>query len=399
MDDQTILSNNRPLLICFSHLRWRFVYQRPQHLMSRAAADWSVIFFEEPTIDLCAIAPRADITRCSSGVIVVVPILPPGTSKRDSIAAQEAVLDSLLAQHPGSLRVFWYYTPQALEFSHEHKSELCVYDCMDELSAFKGASRQLGGLEKILFKRVDLVFTGGRSLYEAKRNSHANVHLFPSSVDKEHFSIARQLTGNDPTPNIPHPRIGFFGVIDERFDIDLLARLAEDHPEWNFVLLGPVVKIDPADLPLRANIHWAGFCDYADLPNHLAHWDVGLMPFALNESTQYISPTKTPEFLAAGVRVVSTPVRDVVRDWGDHGLVEIARDAPEFANKISAILKRSKDEWLAAVDHRLAHQSWSDTWQRMSQLMRRELTWKRNGRELAPGLHCYASNAVEVGNV
>jgi UDP-galactopyranose mutase len=259
----------------------------------------------------------------------------------------------------------------ALAFSRGFDSDLVVYDNMDELSAFRGASPELLSLERELFARADIVFTGGASLYEAKRARHRNVHLFPSSIDFEHFARARRFEGAEPDDQaaVPRPRLGFFGVIDERMDVDLVRDVAALKPDWHLMMIGPVVKIDPAILPRRDNIHWLGGKGYQELPRYLAGWDVGLMPFALNESTRFISPTKTPEYLAAGVPVVSTPITDVVRAYGDRGLVEIARDPAETARKAEALLARPKGAWLAQVDRHLAADSWDKTWAAMHRLM------------------------------
>jgi glycosyltransferase involved in cell wall biosynthesis len=272
---------------------------------------------------------------------------------------------------------------------------------MDELSAFKGASPELAACERRLFAVADLVFTGGRALYEAKRSRHPSVHLFPSSVDKKHFSKARSGNLTDPPEQsvIDHPRIGFFGVIDERFDVELVANLADVRPDWQFILVGPVVKIDEETLPRRRNLHWLGCREYAELPQYLAHWDAGFMPFAMNAATRFISPTKTPEFLAAGLPVVSTPVRDVVRDWGDDGLVEIATNAVDFSERLSFVLDRPRHEWLTAVDHRLARLSWNDTWRRMAILMYQELNWRLRWQEISPRLEEGEFTGAEADNV
>jgi glycosyltransferase involved in cell wall biosynthesis len=225
----------------------------------------------------------------------------------------------------------WYYTPMALPFTEHLSPELVIYDCMDELSAFKFAPPQLTILEKELFKKADIVFTGGHSIYESKKNNHHNIFPFPSSIDKHHFGAAR-IQKNDPADqeSIPHPRFGFFGVVDERFDIELLDQVAKAKPEWHFVILGPVVKIDPASLPHYDNIHYLGGKKYEELPAYIAGWDIATIPFAMNDSTKFISPTKTPEYLAAGKPVISTPIKDVVSPYGDNKLVHIVSNAKEF---------------------------------------------------------------------
>jgi glycosyltransferase involved in cell wall biosynthesis len=266
---------------------------------------------------------------------------------------------------------------------------------MDELSLFRGASQELLDLEAALFERADLVFTGGMSLYEAKRNRHRSVHCFPSSIEFDHFAKARALT-DEPKDQagIAGPRLGFFGVIDERMDVELLGQVAELRPEWQFVMIGPVVKIDPASLPRRDNIHWLGPKSYKELPAYLAGWDVGFMNFALNEATRFISPTKTPEFLAAGVPVVSTPITDVVRPYGEKGLVEIAKTPLEVVRKVEAMLARPKEAWLQKVDRHLAAGSWDKTWAAMHRLMT-EATGDGAADRTAPALPVYATTPAE----
>jgi glycosyltransferase involved in cell wall biosynthesis len=383
-----------PLLVCFSHLRWDFVWQRPQHLLSRAARQYRVLFIEEPMFKPAA-TPHMDISHRPGGITVAVPILPEGMSPADVIGAQRRLVSRLLEREPESGRVFWYYTPMALAFSSHLDSDLCIYDNMDELSAFRGASPELLALEQDLFARADLVFTGGMSLYEAKRGRHPSVHGFPSSIEFDHFSKARSVSGPEPEDQrgIPHPRLGFFGVIDERMDIDLVGQVAELRPDWHFVMIGPVVKIDPASLPRRDNIHWIGGKTYNDLPRYLSGWDVGFMPFAINEATRFISPTKTPEFLAAGVPVVSTPITDVVRPYGEKGLVEIAKTALEVVRKTEHLLARPKGPWLQKVDRHLAAGSWDKTWAAMHRLMSR--TIEEPAATRSPTLPTYATTPAE----
>ncbi len=359
----------RTTLLCLSHLRWEFVYQRPQHLMTRAAETHDVLFFEEPIFEAGG-SPRLVVTRHPSNVTVAVPVLRAGCSPVEWARSQRRLLDGLLAAIAPDRLLAWYYTPFALTFSRHLAPDLCVYDNMDELAAFLGAPPELAELERELFLKADIVFTGGQSLYDAKRRRHHDVHLFPSSIDASHFGQARLSLPEPPDQSaIARPRLGFFGVIDERMDLDLVATLADLKPEWQLVMIGPVVKIDPATLPRRPNLHWIGPKDYRELPAYLAGWDIGIMPFALNDATRFISPTKTPEFLAAGVPVISTPITDVVRSYGEHGLVEIAGDAASFLASAAALMQRPKDRWLARVDSRLATMSWDKTWSEMSELL------------------------------
>lgn len=368
-------------LVCFSHLRWDFVYQRPQHLLTRCAKDRRVFFVEEPIFGNGSM--RLDTRETDSGVHVVVPHLPDGLRSEIAInAVMREMTRQLFIEHDIDKYIFWYYTPMALTFTDHFNPVASVYDCMDELSAFKGAHSAISVLEKQLFRHVDLVFTGGQSLYEAKCGQHPAVHAFPSSIDASHFRKARTVT-DDPEDQaqIPHPRLGFFGVIDERFDIELLDQVAAKRPDWNFVVIGPVVKIDPATLPKHPNIHYLGAKKYHQLPQYLAGWDVALLLFARNESTRFISPTKTPEYLAAGKPVISTSIRDVVRPYGELKLVEITDSPDEFIRAAEKILStKAQAEWLNRVDAFLENISWDKTWAQMSNLIEKVIQKKRPAR-------------------
>ena len=357
-------ASDSTVILCLSHLRWNFVFQRPQHLLTRAARTSTVLYFEEPLYEnVTRPVLRATDT---DGLRVLTPVLPQGTTPSQATAMLRALLNNALASVSYDRLVLWYYTPMALPFSDHVDYDVCVYDCMDELSAFKNAPRELVQMERLLMQRADIVFTGGQSIYEAKRRLHKSIHAFPSSIDVAHFHKARRPT-SDPADqaSIPHPRVGFAGVIDERLDVKMVAEAAAKMPDVHFVMIGPVVKIDPADLPRLPNIHWLGGKSYAELPTYMANWDMGWMPFALNEATRYISPTKTPEFLAAGLPVVSTAIVDVVRSYGAQGLVQIA-DGEDIEDKIRESLGNPKDLLRKSVDSYLATMSWDQTWAAMS---------------------------------
>jgi UDP-galactopyranose mutase len=354
----------KPDLICLSHLRWNFVFQRPQHLLTRCAGERRVFYIEEP---LPAIDGRARLEiQKTGGVQVVVPHVPEGVPA----SVTRGLVDRLLSEQRIEQYVLWYYTPMALAFTDHLAPEAIVYDCMDELSAFADAPAELKTREAQLLQRADLVFTGGQSLYEAKRHAHPCVHPFPSSVDVDHFARARRVTVDPPDQfQIPAPRLGFFGVVDERMDLDLLAGIAAARPAWQLVILGPVVKIDPALLPRLPNIHYLGSKSYTELPEYIAGWDVALLPFARNEATRYISPTKTPEYLAAGKPVVSTSIADVVRPYGQQGLVRIADTVDSFVSACEEALRKDAAVRMREADAFLRHTSWDGTWTRMRQLM------------------------------
>jgi len=351
------------LLACFSHLPWDLVFQRPHHLLTRAAQDRTILYFEEP-VEADLAEPQIDRKYVEAGVQVATPIVPRGMGEWAS-RVHHLVLDEI-ARHRADELVAWYYTPMALEYTYELAADVVVYDCMDELSAFQNPPPGLIEREDRLFELADVVFTGGHSLYTAKRHRHPRVYAFPSSIDVTHFAVDhRRLPDPADQVTIPHPRIGFFGVIDERMDLALVAQAAAECPDIHFVMLGPVVKIDPGSLPQAANLHWLGPKAYADLPAYLNHWDAGWMPFALNESTRFISPTKTPEFLAAGLPVTSTAVADVVRGYGSKGLVAIA-DARNIADQLRANLAPHQADWHRRVNAQLSETSWDRTWAEMA---------------------------------
>jgi UDP-galactopyranose mutase len=371
-------------------LRWNFVFQRPQHLLSRCAREHDVVFFEEPVFD--ASEPELAVSTSDQGVRLAVPHLAPGTPAEIAEAEQRKMIERIVQRElKGARPVLWYYTPMPIAFTDRVRPRAVVYDCMDELSLFKGAPAVLKEREKLLLADADVVFTGGHSLYEHKRahSQHRNIHPFPSSVDVPHFARAREEMPEPPDQaGIPTPRIGFFGVIDERMDIELLGELAEMRPDLQLVLIGPVVKIDPADLPRQPNIHYLGGKSYGELPEYLAGWDVAILPFARNDSTRFISPTKTPEYLAAGKPVVSTSIRDVVQPYGRDGLAWIADTAGEFSAAIDEALASDRSARLAHTDAFLSSLSWDRTWADMWSHVTRAIQTRASLR--SPGLHTTA---------
>jgi UDP-galactopyranose mutase len=348
-------------IIVFSHLRWDFVYQRPQHLLSRLAAHYPIVFVEEPAHHesktfFKTYSPGPNILVCQPNT----PVNMPGFHD-DHLPHLQKLLRQLVRDYDD--HIAWFYTPMALPLLQELQPRLVVYDCMDELASFKNAPKQLLQRESALLKVADIVFTGGQSLYRSKRDRHPNVHCFPSSVDVSHFVQALERSNSHPAhKDIPGPRLGFYGVIDERFDAALIEKLADAHPSWQIVLVGPVIKIDPASLPQRANIHYLGQQPYESLPHFLAGWEVCLLPFALNDSTRFISPTKTLEYMAAELPIVSTPVADVAEAYSD--IVAIAADAPSFIAACEAALLATPQQRAKKVQGMrrvLASTSWDTT--------------------------------------
>jgi Glycosyl transferases group 1 len=364
----------RPILIVLSHLRWDFVMQRPHHVLNRAAADFDIWFMEEPVIE-GSIAMVREMSR-GAGITVVQPVVPAGTSAADALAHQGEIAARLVAKAGSAPVCLWYYAPMARAFGQHLSADLVIYDKMTEPAAFAFAPPDLAGHDAALLREADVVFTGGASLQIAASLHRSDAHCFPSSIDAVHFGQARDAGLADPESQrmIAHPRLGYFGVIDERMDLALIAEVAALRPDWQFVMIGPTARIDPDSLPKVSNIHWLGARPYASLPHYMAHWDLAWMPFARNEATRHISPTKTPEFLAAGLPVISTPIADVISSYGRLGLVEIAIDAPDVVACAKQILENAADpvqhrRRLAAVDAQLAGDSWDATWAAMRGLI------------------------------
>jgi UDP-galactopyranose mutase len=364
-------------IVVFSHLRWNFVYQRPQHLLSRLAARHPVFFVEEPDPDLAG-EPRWERSRGDQNLTVYRPrtrSVAPGfhAEQLDELAALMPELQSDVGS--GTL-VAWLYTPLALPLAEQLEPAALIYDCMDELSLFAGAPPELLEREAALLERADLVFTGGPSLFQAKRHRHPDVHCFPSSVDAGHFGRARPrhprgTRTEDPADqaDLSRPRLGYYGVIDERLDLRLLEAMADAHPEWQIVLVGPVAKIDPATLPRRSNVHLLGQRSYEELPGYLAGWDVCLLPFALNDATRFISPTKTLEYMAAERPIVSTPITDVACPYGE---IVYLGEGPGFIAACEAALTESDVERtrrIAGMRAVLAQTSWDCTVRAMERLV------------------------------
>jgi glycosyltransferase involved in cell wall biosynthesis len=378
-----MLIKNTPAmqLVCFSHLPWKFVYQRPQHILSRFTKKYTVYYVEEFVYSNEVEEDGYTSTITTENVTVVVPHLSNKVQgAQNETKRKELVVKNLFKANSIQSYVFWYYTPMALAYTAVFNPLSTVYDCMDELSAFKFAPPELKMYEQELFKKANVVFTGGNNLYEAKKKQHGNIYAFPSSIDKAHFKAARHNKKEMPDQSaIPHPRLGFYGVIDERFDIDLIKQAADAQPNWHFVLIGPVVKIDPATLPQNKNIHYLGAKTYDELPAYLSGWDIALIPFAINESTRYISPTKTPEYLAGGKPVISTAITDVINPYQELGLVHIVHNAKELVQVATSELNTTdKRGWLTQVDDYLSNISWDATWEKMDILMQNEINKNQN---------------------
>lgn len=369
-------------LVCMSHLRWDFVWQRPQHLLTRFAQDYAVYFVEEPIATPEQDEPTLEVVPAQNAEnVTIIRLRQPaesaywiGHGTGEIQTTYERLLREFFAQQTIYPSVLWLYTPMAARFVEALPHDLLIFDAMDQLSAFLGAPPELIAQEQALLPRADLVFTGGVSLYEAKKPFNARTHCFPSGVDIAHYAQAEHksnVSRPDELAALEGPVLGFFGVIDERIDLALLDEVAQAHPDWNIVMIGPVVKIDPARLPRHANMHYLGGRTYKELPRYLAYFDVALLPFALNESTRYISPTKTLEYMAAHKPIVSTPIHDVIALYGE--VVAVAETPRAFIAHIEQALNRNARDCRAAEERLLAAHTWDHIAAEMKALVKAEL--------------------------
>jgi glycosyltransferase involved in cell wall biosynthesis len=355
-------------IVAHSHLRWDFVWQRPQQIFSRLADRHHVLFVEEPVHEPGEAHLR--IVEIQPNLVRAIPVLPAGGSVDEHCALLAPLLQRAMRMHPllaGRFEtlVQWFYSPMCAPGMLGRLDEIAVvYDCMDELANFRFAPGDIGQRERFLLGRADVVFTGGLSLYEAKSRHHANVHMFGCGVDVEHFGGARDPQRPVPAPvaDLPRPVLGYFGVIDERLDYDLIEQLAATFEGGSIVMAGPLAKVEASQLPCRPNIHWLGQQPYSGLPALVKGFDVCLMPFALNDATRYINPTKTLEYLAAGKPVVSTPIADVLRNFGE--VVRVARSHEEFATHVRQALTPDPQRVSAGLERANAA-TWDSTVARM----------------------------------
>jgi len=349
-------------IVVHCHLRWDFVWQRPQQIFSRLAAAHRVLFLEEPCYEPGG--PTLRLSEPQPGIVRVVPILPERQAVDDECALVLPLVRAALERHPLLAGEFdspvqWFYSPMSAPDYIGQLGERCVvYDCMDELANFRFAPPDIQERESFLLRHADVVFTGGQQLYQAKSRRHGNVHFYGCGVDAVHFAKARGE--GTPVPpavaRLPRPVLGYFGVIDERLDYALLARLAEAFPRASIAMVGPLAKVDPAELPRAPNVHWLGQQAYADLPGIVKGFDVCLMPFALNEATRYINPTKTLEYMAAGKPVVSTAVPDVARQFSS--VVDVAQSPEEFVRAVARSLAAPRGEVIARGIEQAGRSTW-----------------------------------------
>ncbi len=380
-------------IVVFSHLRWGFVWQRPQQFLSRFAKKHPVLFLEEPVFDKAEGAePELMFHQVMPNVTVACPHCPASWAKSEELPARlrewaKDAIESLNDDGTFDKPLLWYYSPMDAAWSLGYfESRGIVYDSMDELSQFTGAPKTLVDNERRLMEYADIVFTGGYELWTKKKQLHDNAHFFGCGVEYSHFSRA-----NDPNTSVPpdidfmqRPILGWFGVVDERVDYAMVGEMAKMRPSWSFAMVGPVVKVDPNLLPFAPNLYWLGARDYQVLPNYCRAFDVNMMCFALNAATEYINPTKALEYLATGKPVISTPVKDVVRQYSD--LVEIARTPEEFIAAAQRAIENPDAARIQRGAEKALQCSWESTVSTMQGLIKDAISKRdrRSRRKIVP---------------
>jgi glycosyltransferase involved in cell wall biosynthesis len=363
---------NYPIIV-HSHLKWDWVWQRPQQFLSRFAKRHPILFVEEPVGKEGVSAPRAVLRELPGvpNIVVVQTEFPPEMlGDREQLDAEQFRLVNSVLSGPLGRRfdrpVQWFYDPMAVTaFAQQMNERAIVYDCMDQLSQFRGAPAELVKRERELLALADVVFAGGPRIHEAKREANRNCYCYGCGVDVEHFSKARSAETVIPTDvaQLGGPKLGFFGVVDERMDYDLVAAVADAHPEWQVVIIGPATKVDPAHFPQRANLHWLGGRDYGQLPAYVKSFDVCLMPFAINEATEFINPTKALEYMATGTPIVSTAIRDVVLQFSD--VVDVAGSHAEFIAACERAVAAPREQVITKGQLLARRNSWESIVKRM----------------------------------
>ncbi|HVE49429.1 MAG TPA: glycosyltransferase [Casimicrobiaceae bacterium] len=367
----TTFSASQLPIVCHSHLRWDFVWQRPQQVLARLADRHRVAFVEEPITD--AAATRLEISEPTCNVVRVVPhVRGPGGDVDAQCSQLRPLLQRALREHPLCTGRFgrviqWFYSPMvAPGFLGSFDTATVVYDCMDELSKFRFAPKDLEQREVTLLSAADIVFAGGHRLSTRKSRQHPNVHFYGCGVDVDHYARSRDAATALPADvaALPHPMLGYFGVVDERLDYSLIDELARAFAHGSIVIVGPLAKVDRENLPTHRNLHWLGQRTYQELPAYVKAFDACLMPFALNDATEYINPTKALEYMAAGKPVISTAVPDVIRNFAP--VAQVARSHAEFI-ALAARACAAPDAALLAAGLELAREA---TWESVVAAMR-----------------------------
>ncbi|HKP92663.1 MAG TPA: glycosyltransferase [Chthoniobacterales bacterium] len=371
-------------IIVHSHLGWDWVWQRPQQFLSRFSKRHPILFIEAPYPSAKASVARATLREISDYPnIIVLQMEMPAARWNDGAwvdKKRRQLVQSVLAGPLGKRfesPVQWFYDPMAVTAFAGHLNERAiVYDCMDELSLFRGSPPELVRRERELLAVADVVFAGGPKIWRAKREFNKNCFSFGCGVDAKHFARARnpELPVPQDIADRPHPVYGYVGVVDERIDYDLLAALA-DHGDGSVVIVGPSTKVDPATFPQRPNLYWLGGRDYSELPAYAKGFDVCLMPFAINDATAFINPTKALEYMGTGRPIVSTAIDDVVDQFSE--VVAIARDHTDFILKARASAARPDERRIRRGLALVRRNSWESIVRQLEQHIAETLASKR----------------------
>jgi glycosyltransferase involved in cell wall biosynthesis len=343
-------------LIVLSHVRWTDAWQRPHHVVSRLARERRTWFVEGPSPGGHQ-PPR--LVTLADGDVTRAWLEPPPTGEGDGDAAGPETVETYRRLLPGLVgpadgdRVVWLCTPLALDIAGALDPTVLVYDvAIDELLSLRGVPQGVALAQKEALARADVVFTASPSLHRSViEQGRPDAHLAPGGVDPAHFAAARR-----PRTDRGRPVAGYVGPIDERIDVALVAALATALADWEIRIVGPVGGIDPAALPRAANITYPGPVPYAALPEVMADLDVAVMPLAVGAAPRSTNPTTALEHLAAGLPVVTTPVPDVVTQFGT--IVDVADDAGAFALACVRALGQSRRRHRNRVAQLLRRHDW-----------------------------------------
>jgi UDP-galactopyranose mutase len=344
-------------IVAGSHLRHDGVWQRPHHVLARLGLRVPVLYVEEQL----GSGDDHDTLEPLKAFDVLRPL-----RRAPAPGIDGATLAAVRAWCGRRRPLVWLYSPMLLALADAFDTAPLVYDCMDDLAAFAFAPPEMRAREAELLARAGVVFAGGRSLFARRAGQARHLVLAPSGVEFERFAQAAAGPPHPALAGLSRPVFGYFGVLDERIDLATVAALGDTI--GTTVMIGPVAKIDSASLPRGPRLRYPGQVDYGELPRFLAGFDVAIMPFALNAATASISPTKTPEYLAGARPVVSTPIADVIADYGT--AVRFAATPSEFAEACAEEARAPDRERVARGLLLARHAGWDAVVERMLTALR-----------------------------
>ncbi len=371
-DTEGVVGNGYPI-VCFSDISWNVKFQRPHQLFSQAKRINIIIFIEKPLLQRSG-KPNHFISRVSDNILILTPVITDEDPESTIHETVEQLLTEKLKSHNTTEYICWYYSPKAINYSQKLTPKLIIFDCMDECCGYEGADTEVNESEKKLLEVTDLVFTGGRSLCNAKKLLHKNVHLFPDSIDYERFNGNTKQAKKNIIKK-PAAKIGYFGVIDERLDLNLLDKIAANKPKWKFEIAGPIVENMHGKLPERKNITFTGDIRDEEIPSIIGEWDAAILPYSKNNSTENTAPSRLLVYFAANKNIVSTSINDIVHYFGENGMVRIADEPDDFVKALEAAIKyKPEAEWQKKVDSIIRKTTWEKTWNGMSKKINKLLS-------------------------